>query len=491
MTVGECDDDCGMPANHAGWCAPAPKMLAAHRLTGQVSSVLAESAGTKVALSGENYNDLAGELIKELWTNRDACLVVRTWLGSPYEWHRTHWEQLPPDHLEATVERHMVASGFKPTPSAISNLVRLIKLKTIVHAKQGSGHWIDCTTGRCPVGEFGRRYVSFKNGILDLESLDLLAHDSAFFNTYSLGFKYDPTATCPRWERALREWFPGDVESQQHLEEVIAYLVLSGIVLDKIFVWIGCTRAGKGVVARLVGAMLGNGFLTQSLDDLADRFALEDLIGVLVCHLSEAASTRDTRKVVALMKSISGRDYKGTKIKKKGEKSEVNVTLQAKFLMTGNEDLTLTDDSAVIVDRLDVMSWAVSFLDREDASLEPMLGDELSGIFNRVLKAHARLVERGRLVQPAAGEALKEKLRQRAAPAKTWFDTFYEVTGDSRDVVAKSDLTESYQAVCGARTMRAAEMAVDALLPKEVGKSREVFEGIRQRILVGIKVRET
>ena len=41
------------------------------------------------------------------------------------------------------------------------------------------------------------------NGLLDLETRTLLPHTPAFFTTDSLGFSYDPDATCPEWEAFL------------------------------------------------------------------------------------------------------------------------------------------------------------------------------------------------------------------------------------------------------------------------------------------------
>lgn len=419
--------------------------------------------------------DLAAAILSMRWTMRgesgdEDCKILRTWNTVPYEWHRTHWEKIPPDHLAAEVKRILDAAvtpkrnpktgtavlvggkkvwkPIKVTPNFLSAVVRLIELSTIVHARLGSGHWIDCTTGRCPVGQADRRYVSFRNGILDLESRYLVGHESAFFNTYSLGFDHDPAAECPFWEETLENWLPGDKESQDCLEEIVGYLILGGMEMDKMFVFLGKPRAGKGTVMRIVKAMLGSGFSAQALDEMGDRFGKEDLIGKRVVHITEAVGGPGARKVVSTMKAVSGRD-EGAEVKIKGGKS-VQVDFECRFCLTGNEDLELPDSSGVIADRIVALFFGQSFLGREDRGLDAKLAAEYSGIFNRVWVAYDRLMKRGKFTQPASGQQIIDNIRRSAAPGKTWFAETFDVTGLASDVVTLEAAVDHYEANCPA-----------------------------------------
>jgi len=479
-------------------------------LAGRVTAALTGDSATKsVRLDSPDLDAVADWMIAKFWSNEEGCKVLHHWRGSTYEWYGTHWEKVPPKHLHGIVKVELADARWKKDktwvrwplyPKRVNDLVTMIELSTIIHAKRGSGHWIDCTSGRCPVGEHGKRYISFANGILDMDTLVLGEHDRAFFNTYSLHFDYDPAAVCPTWEASLVEWFPdrldedGELielgqESRDALEEVMAYLLLGGIELDKIFAWLGKPRAGKGTIMRLVKAMLGTGFSTQALDDLGDRFALEDLLGVEVCHISEAVATTNNKKVVSLLKAISGRDG-GMTVKTKGGKSIEGVDLSAKFVMTGNEKLTLLDESGVIADRLHVLDFPVSFLGKEDRGLEAALASELPGIFNRILTAHERLLERKRLLQPKSGEVVRERLRAKASPGQGWFREHFETTEKPGDLVPLAAAVESYVGRFQV-TPRQAAYEIQELLPSGVVVRKVYVGGKQMRCVIGVRIRDT
>lgn len=397
---------------------------------------------------------VATDVLRLRWTIEDKCRVLLTWLGKTYEWHVSHWEVMPPEQLESELRRLLAPAWYlnekeervpwNPTPSRIDTLAKQIRRMTIVLAKQGAGHWVDCTDGRCPVGEYPGRYFSFSNGILDRKEVGpLLEHSSAFFNTWAFHFPYDPDATCPVWEEKLAEWFP-DRESADHLEEILGHLLLGGMEYDKIFALLGEPRAGKGTVMRLLHGMIGSGYSTQSIDDLTDRFGAEDLLGKSVIHLAEAVSPEAGRKAVSLLKRVSGRD-EGLKVKMKGSKS-VDADMFCRFVLTGNEELTLPDSSGAIVTRLDggLVMFGKSFFGKEDETLDARLRAERSGIFNRLLTAHERLTARGRFVQSEAGRTMLARLRGNSAPAKEWMGRNVEVTGDLSDWIEVDWMLERY-----------------------------------------------
>lgn len=295
------------------------------QLTGLITRTLARGGvqgGQVWKAKGGSAHDLAEDILDKFWRVKEQCLLLRTWLGTPYEWHTTHWEKIPPDHLEAVlteilgrakvqkvVDKKRQWVPLKPSVDLTRAVATKIKWLTIVHARLGSGHWIDCTNGRCPIGEERIKYRSFQNGILNLDTREWWdEHEPAFFNTYAMKFDYDRAAKCPTWEKTMEDWFPNDPSSQSTLEEILGYLLLGDNHFQKIFVLLGQPRAGKGTVMRLLASMVGSGFTTQSMDELGDRFGKEDLLGKIVCHVAEAVSTRDGRKVVSLVKSIgSGR----------------------------------------------------------------------------------------------------------------------------------------------------------------------------------------
>jgi putative DNA primase/helicase len=445
----------------------------AEALTGQVTRWLGVRSATvrQWRTDSDEVDALADKLLAMKWTapgpsGEEQTLVLQYWHDTLYEWHTTHYAPVPSGHLAGEVnrllEKGLVArrdrngafvedeNGNKRykkisvNPKQIASVVQMIQLKTLLHAALKGGHWLDTTNGRCPSGPTGRRYLSFKNTLLDLETMEQLSHEPSYFNTFSMRFDYEPEAKCPAWEKTKEAWFPGDRVSQDTLEEIMGYLLLGGMEMQKIFVLLGKARAGKGTVMRLVEHMLGGAFAAQGLDELADRFGKEPLIGKKVVHITEAVNAGpEGRKVVSIMKSISGEDT-GASIMRKG-KENAQVALECRFVLSGNEDVTLPDSSGVIIDRVVALDFQQSFLGREDPGLTERLIGEMSGIFNRIQAAYARLVARGKFVQPPSGEALKRRLRENSNPGPTWFEETFDATGDKADMVVQAHVIDRWR----------------------------------------------
>jgi len=73
--------------------------------------------------------------------------------------------------------------------------------------------------------------VACRNGILNLETRQLLPHDPLFFTTDCLPLDYDANAPKPeRWLQFLEELWPGDgkdfdMEAESTLQDMFGYLL--------------------------------------------------------------------------------------------------------------------------------------------------------------------------------------------------------------------------------------------------------------------------
>jgi len=72
-------------------------------------------------------------------------------------------------------------------------------------------------------------------------------------------FKFDANARCPRWERFLKEVFPGDPESQMTIEEQLGYGMTNDTRFEKGALWIGVKRSGKSTLAWVQERLAGVG----------------------------------------------------------------------------------------------------------------------------------------------------------------------------------------------------------------------------------------
>lgn len=84
------------------------------------------------------------------------------------------------------------------------------------------------------------------NGVVDLRTGELLAHDRTFMCSNISRVHYDPNAKAPEWERFLELTQPNEVH-RKYLQRLMGYTLI-GEVIDQIFaVHIGSGGNGKGV----------------------------------------------------------------------------------------------------------------------------------------------------------------------------------------------------------------------------------------------------
>ena len=150
------------------------------------------------------------------------------------------------------------------------------------------------------------RWMNFANGMLDWRTGDLVPHDPDYLSITQFPHRYQPGATCPRFESFLDSVMSPDY---QHLAwEMIAYLLYSGNPLQVAFLLHGEGGDGKGTLLKVVQAMLGKENLSfRSLDSLnSDKFAPADLFG----KISNIAGDIDGtfQESTARFKMLTGED---------------------------------------------------------------------------------------------------------------------------------------------------------------------------------------
>jgi putative DNA primase/helicase len=81
-----------------------------------------------------------------------------------------------------------------------------------------------------------------------------------YFSVNTLPFNFDPEAGAPQnWLAFLDQLFPDDPESINTLQQWFGYCLTPATYLQKILLLVGPTRSGKGTLASIQAALLGEG----------------------------------------------------------------------------------------------------------------------------------------------------------------------------------------------------------------------------------------
>src|SRR5262249_49078341 len=271
------------------------------------------------------------------------------------------------------------------------------------------------------------------------------------------------------------------------------YVISGRLDLHKIFVMVGPTRGGKGVIARIETALIGErNVCGPTLSSLGGEFGLAPLLGKSLAVISDARSGggKNSCVVVERLLSISGED---TLTVNRKYHDQWTGKLPARLHLISNELPRLGDASSAIVGRLVLLLTTESWLGKEDYKLEADLRKELTGILNWSLDGLQRLTvdNENHFTRFEAAEEAITIMRDLASPVGAFVREKCVLGSD--DEVEVDALYTAYKNWCQAgeypksdkasfgRNLRAACPSVRKARPRDESKRYHVYAGIRLR----------
>jgi putative DNA primase/helicase len=347
---------------------------------------------------------------------------LKHWRGGWWEWRTSRWVEIEHRAMQAVAYRFTEHAIYQTSergefvekpwgPNRYKTMNLLDALAAITHLAEDvtMPSWLDGSA-------YDGLLVSTANGLLDVGRRTLIPHTPAFWNATSVPFDYDPAAPEPRrWLGFLAELWPDDAASPQALQEWFGYVVSGRLDLHKILLLVGPTRAGKGVTARIQGALVGDENVAgPTLSSLNGDFGLAPLLGKTLAVVSDARlNGRGAHTVVERLLSISGEDSLTVNRK---YREQWTGKLPTRIMLCSNELPQLGDASAAIAGRFVPLMLTRSWLGQEDHRLEIALRQELPGILNWALDGLERLTIQDGFTRPPGADEAMVALQDLASP---------------------------------------------------------------------------
>jgi putative DNA primase/helicase len=250
----------------------------------------------------------------------------------------------------------------------------------------------------------------------------------SFFSPNALDYDFfEQTAAPEIWLHFLSELWPDDPEAIDTLQEWFGYCLLPDTTLQKILLILGPTRSGKGTIARVLRALIGeDNTAAPTLSSLGTNFGLQPLLGKTLAVVSDArlSGRSDIAAVVERLLAISGEDAQTVDRK---NKSAVTTKLLVRFLVISNELPRLNDSSGALVGRLVILRQTRSWYGKEDKTLTRRLLGELPGILLWAMGGWKRLRDRGHFVQPGSSAKLVQEMHDLSSPTGAFLRECCEV----------------------------------------------------------------
>jgi putative DNA primase/helicase len=279
---------------------------------------------------------------------------------------------------------------------------------------------------------------------------ELSPHNPRLFMINCLPYDYDPAASPypKKWMKFLRQLWPGKTgrRARRVLQELFGLMLTSDTRQQKIFLIVGPKRSGKGTIARVLTALLGNNNVAApTLAGLSSHFGLSALINKRAAIISDArlGPRADVHTVAERLLSISGED--ALTIDRKYREPWTG-RLNVRFLILTNELPRIADASGALASRFVLLTLTESFYGKEDQDLTQKLLTELPGILNWALWGLDRLRQRGWFEMPRSSREAVQSLEDLASPVKAFLRDWCVVDPNQRASV--KSLYDAYVLWC-------------------------------------------
>lgn len=206
-------------------------------------------------------------------------------------------------------------------PNGISKINKMCSMNCMTSYKAFTDALVKivCDRTSIPIEDFINPHslVNLKNGTFNLESNNLMKHDSSYMFRSSLNIDYCKNTKCPLWERSLKGMF-NDEEDYIRTQKWYGYQFVRENREQIAHGYYGESGSGKSKILMILRELLGGGFVTNfQLQELGNPnlHAIARLHGKLA-NINYDMSTAEL-KDISLFKSLtSGEPISGRNLYK-------------------------------------------------------------------------------------------------------------------------------------------------------------------------------
>ncbi len=292
-------------------------------------------------------------------------------------------------------------------------------------------------------------WLTFCNGLLNIDTAELQPHTSDWFSTVCLPYAFDANAACPRWLQMLAQNLEGDADRIAFLQEFFGYCLISTTDAQAGLVLVGEGGNGKSVVLAGLHAILGRDNVSSvALEDFGKRFAMVQTLGKLANICAEIGELDKTAEGT-LKAFISGDPMT---FERKG-KDAFSAKPTARLVLSTNNVPRFCDKSEGIWRRLKLVPFnrRVPEAERVPGMDKPewwLRQKEVPGMLNWALAGLRRLRDDNmRFAEPAICRVALEAHRQESDPCRAFLLEHY-VKNDKAPAIATADLYSDYKHWC-------------------------------------------
>lgn len=317
--------------------------------------------------------------------NKRILLIVRNEYGNFYNYIGGNWQEVRELEIQKLIRDEMERIQPYIWTSKIGNeCVKVLKL--IVPSTMQMKSSIN--------------RLNTKNALIDLCTMKVSKHMSAYFTTTQLPVIYNKNKECPRFIEFLKSIFPNNEKYVDLIQEIMGYCLWDGTEAEKIFIFYGVGANGKSVLCYIIQKLIGeSNCSTLSLNDMSQRFGKEHIVGkkVNIATENDLILTKSSVNTQFLKSVSSGEEIY---VEQKG-KDMIQHIATTKMLFSLNNMPKVEDTSDAFYRRLVILPFEQKFslnpkndMEKQaNVHLKHELLEELEGILNFALEGLVKLKE--------------------------------------------------------------------------------------------------
>jgi len=329
------------------------------------------------------------------------------------------------------------------------------------------------------------------NGILDLETKEIIDHTPGHLSLIKIPITYDPEAEAPNILKFLVEIVSKD--KIEVLKEITGYLLEPSYFIRKSFMLVGSGSNGKSTYLDLLITFIGQDNVShEPLQDITHRrFSASQLYGKLANIYPDISNV--TLKQTGVFKGLCGGD------RMKGEhkfRDPFYFFNRAKMIFSTNTMPKTDDVTDAFFERWVIIPFPNVYDDGNEKTNKNLLSaltspEELSGLLNIALEKLKVLREQKRFSEKMTVEETRDYYQKLSDPVFAFIDDRCNI--DPNAWIIKTQLYAAYIEYCNKKKlMKLSQTAFTIELKKQIQLHEErktIEKGRRERVWFGIELK--
>ena len=298
-----------------------------------------------------------------------------------YLWHGTYYRRKSDADVLTLIRKHLDAEL-----SIVGSANQLASVQTLLCA--------DPRIEAVPLEDTSTNLLCLRNGLLDLNTLQLLRATPDFFFTSRIEVDWLGAQVCPKFDSFLQQIFAGNPVCIKRAWQALGYALVPDNRAKRFIVMQGVGDSGKSVFGNLISAFFDPSAVANvDIFKFRERFATAELVDKRVNISMDLPAGNLSDQAVGMLKKITGGDAVTVEEKYHSPRSAV---INATLIFGTNHELRLWEFDEAFANRVLLIPFQYPVPEEQrDPKLLESLKAERSGILYRAILEYRELVENG------------------------------------------------------------------------------------------------